>query len=342
MTTTIFDAPYRNEHEISGWLSEDGHGHMRGGEYLFTPERNADWLIVTDTPHSCFWTDIPRERRILFIAEPKEIHDCSKIHYYVEQFGIVVTHYELPGYTGRVITSNPNLGWTAGMKGELSTLTRALNFQPLQKTRALSIITSLKQKTPYHRKRLAFLRELQREFAGEIDCFGREFNPVDDKLDAVALYKYHVVIENSRHNYYWTEKLCDAWAGWALPIYCGDPAILQQVPDKNGIVIIDVDDAKGSLRKIREVIDGDVYSSRLEAIARCREWALKASDRYETTCRIIEASHDTTPKLARPELFKRLVSRSKNAAYELMKGVSLVFADKVFEAYHRMKGRVWE
>ena len=186
------------------------------------------------------------------------------------------------------------------------------------------------------------MRELQREFPGVIDCYGREFNPVGDKLDAIVPYKYHVVIENSRHANYWTEKLTDAWVGWSLPIYCGDPEILKHVPDKRGIVIIDVDDTASAIARIREVVADDVYSSRVDAISRCRHWALKESNMYEAAREIIAGYKGDASRLERPELFRRMVSPRKNLVYSSLKLVSHDFADKIFMKYHRMKGRFLE
>lgn len=344
MTIKVFDAPYSNRFQAPFWYSEDGKGNT--GNCFFTSEKegwlNCDWLLASDTPHSCFYTNIPRERRILFVTEPPEVRDYVRFKYYIEQFGFMVSLYDIPDYSGKIIISNPCLGWTAGLSGAMNSLTKALAYTPPEKNKTISLITSLKQKTTYHKLRVKFLQEAQKEFSGVLDCYGRDFNPVGNKLEAIAPYKYHIVIENSRHPNYWTEKLCDAWAGWALPIYCGDPTILEQIPDKNGIEIIDVNDIKGAFRKIHEIIDGNIYSSRLEAIRACREWALKESNRYELAKNIIENSHDKTPKLKTPELFKIIISTRKTAAYNLIKKISGTLADKIFLDYCRRNGRLWE
>ena len=346
MAVKIFDAPYGDYFGTANCHTEYGDGFMRNGQYFFSSEKgdwlNSDWLIVHETPYACFYTDIPRERRILFTMEPPEIRKYENFMYYLEQFGTVIAIRNIPGYSGRLIVSNPHIAWSAGIHGEFRSVRDIESYGVPAKNKTISIITSLKQKTEYHRKRVKFLHEAQREFAGVLDSFGREFNPVNDKLDAIAPYKYHIVIENSRVKNYWTEKLADAWAGWALPIYCGDPAILEQIPDKNGIEIIDVDDVKSSLAKIHRIIESDIYSQRLEAIEKCRKWMIKASNSYELVCSIIESSHDTTPKLSTPELFRVLTSTRKNTAYSFMKSISPKTADYLFEAYYRKKGRFWE
>ena len=345
MIAKIFEAPYGDTFNASAHYSIDGKGYMRDGKYFFTSEQygwlNADWLIVIDSPHSCFYTNIPRERRILFFGEPPEIRDYSQYIHYLEQFGIIVSICDIPNYSGRVIVSNSRLGWTAGIHGELSSMEKAERYPLPPKNRTISIISSLKHRTEYHRKRVEFMRRLQDELSGVIDCFGREFNPVDDKLQAIAPYKYHVVIENSRHKNYWTEKLTDAWAGWALPIYFGDPSILEQVPDKRGIEIIDIDDFSGSLNRIREIIEGDVYASRIDAIKKCRQWALKASNPYELTCEIVEDSDSKTPALSQSELFRILPSKRKYFVYRMLHKISSNLADSVLLSYCKGSGKFW-
>lgn len=327
----IFDTPYGNNF-ADDFYSDDGN-------FLFTQKRTAnleaDWLMVPDNPYACFYTNIPRERRILFVMEPPEIRDYTKYNYYIEQFGIIVSPFELPGYSGRVIISNPHLGWFVRINNPEC-------YAPPPKIKTLSMISSLKHSTKYHRKRSDFMFRTQKEFGNLIDCFGRDTNPINDKLDAIAPYKYHIAIENSRHKNYWTEKLTDAWVGWALPIYCGDPTILDQVPDKRGIEVIDVDDVEGSLRKIHEIINADIYESRLDAIKTCREWAIKASNRYEFTREIIKASRDNTPRLESPELFRIMLSSRKNLVLKFIKRISHKLADKAYMRYVRTHNKIWE
>ena len=345
MTIKVFDVPYGNNFSACDYLSDNGDLFMHDKKYLFSSDygdwMNCEWLIVVDSPYACFYTNIPIQKRILFVSEPPEIHDVSKINYYINQFGHIVSPYNIPNYSGNLIISNPNLAWTAGIHTKIHSIKDAINFTT-KKSSTLSIITSLKNKTQYHKKRVKFLHELQREFNGIIDCYGREFNPVDDKLTAIAPYKYNIVIENSRINHYWTEKLTDAWLGWALPIYCGDPLILNEIPDKNGIILIDINDIKSSLKTIHEVINQDIYYSRLNAIKICREWAINNSNRYSTACKIVEAHDNNTQKLKTPELFKTLISPRKNIIYEFLSIISHDKANKFFEEYCRYKGRLWE
>lgn len=346
MAVRIFYPPYSFAGNAPDWYSDDGRGSMRNGEYIFSGNYesrfNADWLVSGDTPYRCFRTNIPRERRILFVDEPPEIREYKHFRYYTEQYGTIISPYEIPGYTGRTIISNPHLGWLAGIRGEMDSLTKAKNFPMPQKTHEISIISSMKHKTEYHRRRSAFMFRVKEEFGDMAECFGNDTRRIDDKIDAIAPYKYHIAIENSRHKFYWTEKLTDAWLCWSLPIYCGDPSILKQVPDKRGIEVIDIDDFPSALRRVHEIIDRDIYSSRLDAIRACREWVLKESNRYELACDIIAASNDKTPRLEPPEMFRILISYRKNLVYKALRKISGKFADRVFDSYCRKRGWVYE
>ena len=304
---------------------------MRGGEILFSGERRfateADWLFVGDDIYSDFETAVPRERRILFLMEPIAMRRYPLE--YIEQFGTIVAHYQPEGYSGRWIEGNPCLGWFAGVSygsGEAGPASSSSNgtsqlFKKLsdvqtysvrEKAKSISIVTSLKKRRPGHAKRYQFLNALRSRFGDRIDYYGREFSPIEDKLDAIAPYKYHIAIENCCEHGYWTEKLTDAWLGWSLPLYCGDPSITEQLPDKNGIEIIDIDDQEQAIRKIEQILRDDPYKDRIDAIGKCRAWAISESSPYERVCRIIESADEAvhnTPPLAKAEKIRRIPKR---------------------------------
>jgi len=122
-------------------------------------------------------------------------------------------------------------------------------MQPPLKKNFCRIIYSDKKLTEGHVKRHEFVASLKAHFGDELDIFGRGFRYVSDKWDAIADYKYHIVIENSRFPHYWTEKLADAFLGWSLPIYYGCPNITDYF-DPNSFVSIDIESPKLSILKI--------------------------------------------------------------------------------------------
>ena len=89
------------------------------------------------------------------------------------------------------------------------------------KHKLCSIIVSDKNFTEGHQLRHRVVAIIQSEFAGMCDVLGRGYRPIDSKLEGLRDYMFTIVIENSRHGMYMTEKLMDAVAVGVVPIYWG-------------------------------------------------------------------------------------------------------------------------
>ena len=95
-----------------------------------------------------------------------------------------------------------------------------------------------------------------------MDVYGRGYKPVEHKLEALAPYRYSVVIENIREPNYFTEKIVDCFASGTVPIYWGCPNI-GQFFDVRGIISF------GNLRELRaafKTLGPADYNSKLDAI----------------------------------------------------------------------------
>jgi hypothetical protein len=141
------------------------------------------------------------------------------------------------------------------------------------KTKQLSVICSGKNVTPDHRQRQAFVRYLSAELGNEIDVFGRDSRPVDDKADAIWNYKYHIVLENDHSAYYMTEKLTDAYLGWSYPLYAGGPEACLRFPS-GSFTPIDIYQPEQSLSIIRRVIASNTYEQSLIQLEEARNAVL--------------------------------------------------------------------
>ena len=307
--------------------SEDGEGTMRGGNILFRRTPHPDWFFMNGYPGGDFVTRVPWERRILFLMEPPMIEQYGPD--YVKQFGVLVSPYAFDGYPGRLILDNTCLGWHTGLYSRTNPFKKlpdAENFPIPEKTKMISVISSFDKKTRVgHRKRIAFISALLTRYGEKIDYFGRGLNPVEDKLDAIVPYKYHIAIENCNLNNYWTEKLTDAWICWSLPIYCGDPSILRKIPDPLGMEVIDISDPMSAMRHIDYILDNDIYSSRTSAIAACRKWAIKKSNVLTRVCEIIESSDESVlakPCLDHDDVIRRLPYKRRSFGEILGRTVS--------------------
>lgn len=89
------------------------------------------------------------------------------------------------------------------------------------KTKLCSIIVSNKNSTVGHQLRHRVVAMLALEFGGLCDTFGRGYRPIDSKMEALRDYMFTIVIENSQHSMYMTEKLMDAALLGVVPVYWG-------------------------------------------------------------------------------------------------------------------------
>jgi hypothetical protein len=133
---------------------------------------------------------------------------------------------------------------------------------PPNKTKLISIICSDKKTTPDHRQRIIFTDRLKEYFGNRIDVYGKEGHLLEDKWSALYDYKYHIAIENSSINDYWTEKLSDSFLGLCFPIYYGCKNINQYF-DIRSFQAIDIYNIDESINKIDKILDQNLYEDSL-------------------------------------------------------------------------------
>ena len=126
------------------------------------------------------------------------------------------------------------------------------------KTKNVSIISSNKKITDGHKLR----HEVIREFGEYIDVYGRGYNPIDLKIDGLKDYRYSIVIENCKRDYWFTEKLIDCFMTGTIPVYWGCPSI-GDFFDTEGMIMFD---NSQELKTILETCDEDLYVSKFESI----------------------------------------------------------------------------
>lgn len=145
------------------------------------------------------------------------------------------------------------------------------NFKDLPKTKNISVITSSLAQLPFHIKRLEFLDKLKIRYESEIDFYGRGFNFIDDKAEALIPYKFHICIENEPYKNIWTEKLTDPILALALPLYIGCTNVNDYLP-KQSVVKLDINNINETFNVIDEILqDPDkFYKSRLDDLVEAK------------------------------------------------------------------------
>lgn len=100
-----------------------------------------------------------------------------------------------------------------------------------EKTKDVCMIVSDKKDSEGHKLR----HEIAKEFSDVIDIYGPSFQRFDRKWDVLRHYRYCVVVESVKMDYYFSEKLIDAISVGCVPIFWGCPEIIQFF-DTRGII----------------------------------------------------------------------------------------------------------
>lgn len=156
-----------------------------------------------------------------------------------------------------------------------------------RKTKLLSVIASNKTTTEDHRQRLRFVEHLKQAFGDQVDVFGRGIRDVADKADAIWDYRYHVVLENDRSQYYMSEKLPDAFLGWSFPFYSGGPQAEKIFP-AGSFVAIDPHNPSEAIARIQASIARGDAEARQAQIHEARHVVLDEINLFAILCRFYD------------------------------------------------------
>ena len=154
----------------------------------------------------------------------------------------------------------------------------------VNKDKNISIICSKQQWQPGHQLRYNFAKKLKEYFCDQLDWYGNGVNPINQKWDGIAPYKYHIVLENRADDNFITEKIYDSFLGGAFPIYWGASNLNQYFSDKS-FERINILDFWGSVKKIDKILNSNLFENRLNEIDISKELILS---KYNLFNRIIE------------------------------------------------------
>lgn len=103
----------------------------------------------------------------------------------------------------------------------------------------------------------------------KVDSGGRYMNniggPVKDKLAFDQSHKFSLTFENCSHVGYTTEKIVEAFAAGAIPIYCGNPEIGKEFNTKAFVNIHDFDSLEDAVKRIIEIDQNDELYRQIKA-----------------------------------------------------------------------------
>lgn len=135
------------------------------------------------------------------------------------------------------------------------------------KSKLISIIASTKNQTDGHQLR----HKIIEKYDNKIHTYGRGYNPVEHKIECLKDYRFSIVIENIKKDYYFTEKLIDCFMTGTIPIYYGCPSIVDFF-DLDGIITFN------NIQELETILDGltpSLYDKKINSITKNFEIAKK-------------------------------------------------------------------
>lgn len=248
------------------------------------------WFVLDDLQQSTEFAFV--DRRNIFhltaeVAYPVGYFDSADKQSFLDQFAFIYTCHDIshdnvqfePPFLPWMINSNHGPHIYAESERNVEWLRQ---LKSTEKNKKLSVICSSKVYTADHLLRYKFVSRLKEYFGDDLDWYGNGVNPVQTKWEAIAPYKYHIVLENRSRNNVITEKIYDSYLGMAYPIYWGAPNLRQYFPP-NAFVEIDVYDFNTSVKTIEEILVSGLCESRRMELLACKELVL---DKYNLFKRI--------------------------------------------------------
>lgn len=163
-----------------------------------------------------------------------------------------------------------------------------LDFKDLKlnKKNHITFVTSSKSQAPGHELRLAIFEALARvDLVNGMEIYQHQSPPFHSRRnDFFETAKFHIAVENSQQENYFTEKVIDCFASKTIPIYYGCPNLGDWFNMDGVITFSDIKE----LESIFNRIDEDYYDRRMKAIEENYEIAKK-----------FHSDNDVVPRLTR-------------------------------------------
>lgn len=257
-------------------------------EFAVNPEDGGehDFWVVLGFAHEWEHARVPAGNTLFICGEPPAKKRFPRAFY--RQFGHVVDTHRHSRHPGLILHA-PCLGWSVG-GGQY----RPVETPPPPKRNLVGVVCSSTAKTPGQRRRLRFLAALKEAMPEQIMHFGRGFRPVEDKLEAILPYRFQLVLENSQSPHYWTEKLADAYLGWAHPLYVGCPNVGDYFP-RESFTPLNMDDLPGSVALIRRLLAEPEPDVARAALVEARRRMLEDYGVGVRCARLVEQLHRPGP-----------------------------------------------
>ncbi len=261
-------------------------GVWQGITFTEEPVNDCDYVIVFNKIPENTIVNCPQENIWLIMQEPplKFLNWFQKAYKHFHR--VYTPDINLQG--NNIVHSHGMLPWYINKDYDF-----LINCPVPDKSKLLSWVTSNLTFTLGHKQRMIFLEKIQNVI--EFDLWGKGFNPIDDKWDGVAPYRYSLAIENYSGLYYWTEKIADCFLSYTMPIYYGCTNISDYFPQES-YIWIDINKPEEAREIIKETINSDLWIRNRDAIIYARELVLNKYQIYPIISKLIQ-EHEKEKKI---------------------------------------------
>ena len=260
-------------------------------QFLLNPPSGtqADFWIVAGNARPTDSMFCSPQNTLFIAAEPLE-KKVYPLKYYRQFHWLVDSHDKSrhPRLTQDALGLCWHIGLTQPQNKYSFGYDHLASIQMPEKQNRISVVCSNNRFTPGQCLRLDFLAEAKRQLGDRIVHFGRGFEPVADKLDAILPYRFHLALENCQLPNYWSEKIADAYLGWAFPVYVGCPNLEQFLP-ASSFRRIDPAKPEESIEMLRTLLETSAFQSEYSAIATGRDAILNHWNPFAVWSRWAEA-----------------------------------------------------
>ena len=222
---------------------------------IFLPEPVELWIDLLPNTEK-------KVKRVLLLVEPDEISNLKSvvINSRYKDFDLILTHnFEI---LEKCENSYLHLFGTCWVK----------NFNFTQKEFSVTTLIGSKTITVNHSLRHKLVDLIDLNFKVKCEFFNSINSPFNDKRlikitsnhnkNELFYSQFHIVIENSCTENWFTEKLIDCFQTKTIPIYLGCPNISNWFDTKGMFIVNSIDDIKNVLLSI----DENTYQSKLSHI----------------------------------------------------------------------------
>lgn len=235
------------------------------------PGAECDAWVVFDSPAAPQKAVCHPENTLFISAEPPEIRNYGPS--FLDQFRWVITCHQ-SRHRG-LIEHQQAHPWHIGVDCE-NGFRANLDYDSLsamtcpEKPYLMSAVISSKAITPAHRQRLDFVKRVKARLGDDFHILGRGHQTINDKWEAIGPYRFHLALENARLPNWMTEKVSDAFLGFAFPFYFGATNAADYLP-AGSFEPIDIFRPEEAVDRICDGIERRLDEERREHVVEARQ-----------------------------------------------------------------------